>query len=413
MMRAILPILLLASVTPALADNGQAAGFLPASVARPLLERDPRVAAARAGLEAGHLDAKALESSPYQWTVNLSRQRRLTSPADGTPESHEWNAGLERTLRLPAKAKADRNIGTAAIAEARARYRIAMRDAAQELSTLWLDWLAADQARALAATSLRAAEENFAAVEKRVKAGDAAKLDANLARAELAEQRLLESSARTDANAAAARLSARFPGMTPQALPMPSPGTTQDIASWRERILAESDELKLAQAQLQSATAQAERARADRVPDPTVGIYRASEAMGRERITGISLSIPLPGGARGARSDRSLAALQAAEQEAALKRLEIDAETAAGIARAHGSLEAQQIAEDGAGAAQASYELTQKAYRLGEADLQTLLLARRQATTARSGALQAQVAALKAQFKLLVDAHLVWDLGYD
>jgi cobalt-zinc-cadmium efflux system outer membrane protein len=149
------------------------------------------------------------------------------------------------------------------------------------------------------------------------------------------------------------------------------------------------------------------------VPDPTVGVYRASEAMGRERITGISLSIPLPGGARGARSDRSQAALLAAEQEAALKRLEVEADLAANIAVARGSLEALQIAEDGAAAAQSSYELTQKAYRLGEADLQTLLLARRQATTARAGALQAQVAALKAQYKLLVDAHLVWDLKDD
>jgi cobalt-zinc-cadmium efflux system outer membrane protein len=411
MKRALLPILLLACSGAALAGSGQAAGFLPAAVARPLLERDPRVAAARAGLEAGHLEAKALESSPYEWTVNLSRQRR--SANDGTPGSREWNAGVERTLRLPAKASADRNIGGAAIAEARARYRIAMRDAAQELSTLWLDWLAAEQGHALAAASLRAAEESFAAVEKRVKAGDAARLDANLARAELAEQRLQESSARTGATAAAARLSARFPDISLQAVAMPAPSTMQDVAGWRERILAESDELMLAQAQLQSAKAQAQRTRADRVPDPTVGVYRASEAMGRERITGISLSIPLPGGARGARSDRSQAALLAAEQEAALKRLEVEADLAANIAVARGSLEALQIAEDGAAAAQSSYELTQKAYRLGEADLQTLLLARRQATTARAGALQAQVAALKAQYKLLVDAHLVWDLKDD
>jgi len=413
MMRILLATLLLSSACHALADSGQAAGFLPAAVARPLLERDPRVAAARAGLEAGHFDAKALESSPYEWTVNLSRQRRATTPADGTPASREWNAGIERTLRLPAKATADRNLGSATIAEARARYRIAMRDAAQELSTLWLDWLAAEQARTLAAASLRASEENLAAVEKRVKAGDAARLDANLARAELAEQRLLDSSARTDASAAAARLSTRFPGMVPQGVPMPAPATTEEIAIWRERILAESDELKLAQAQLQSAKAQAERARADRVPDPTVGIYRASEAMGRERITGISLSIPLPGGARGARSDRTLAALQAAEQDAALKQLEVAADVAANIALATGSLEALQIAQDGAAAAQASYDLTQKAYRLGEADLQTLLLSRRQATTARSGALQAQVVALKAQYRLLVGAHLVWELNYD
>jgi hypothetical protein len=55
----------------------------------------------------------------------------------------------------------------------------------------------------------------------------------------------------------------------------------------------------------------------------------------------------------------------------------------------------------------------QRAYTLGEAELQALLLARRQATAATTSALQARVAALKAYYGLLVDAHLIWDLAHD
>jgi len=52
----------------------------------------------------------------------------------------------------------------------------------------------------------------------------------------------------------------------------------------------------------------------------------------------------------------------------------------------------------------------QRAYALGEGDLQTLLLARRQTTAAANSALLAQVGALKAYYGLLIDAHLIWGL---
>ena len=55
----------------------------------------------------------------------------------------------------------------------------------------------------------------------------------------------------------------------------------------------------------------------------------------------------------------------------------------------------------------------QRAYTLGEAELQALLLARRQATAAMNHVLQAQVTSLKAYYGLLVDAHLIWDLEHD
>ena len=63
--------------------------------------------------------------------------------------------------------------------------------------------------------------------------------------------------------------------------------------------------------------------------------------------------------------------------------------------------------------AQESARLTQRAFTLGEADLQALLLVRRQAVDAVNAAVAARVDALRARYRLLVDARLRWSLDAD
>lgn len=383
-------------------------GLLPTATARPLVEQDPGVAAARAGLEAARQEAGILETSPYEWTARLSGQRRAV---DAGSRYREWNAGIERTLRLPDKASADRGIGQAGVVEAAARYGKARRQAARELLTLWLDWLAAVQGQELAGMNRQSAQENLNAVEQRSRAGDASKLDRNLAQAAWSEQRRVENDARTQANAAWSRLNGRFPavGHPAAAFPVPAP-VKEDTTFWRERILAESHELKIAQALLQKAQAQSGRARAEKVPDPTVGLYTASEAGGQERITGISISIPLPGEQRSLRSAQAAYLAQVSSQELELIKRQLEADIASAVATAQGTYESWRIAETGMSAMQDGASLMQRAYVLGEADLQALLLVRLQATAAAQNALAARTAALKANYQLLVDANLIWDL---
>ena len=75
-------------------------GLLPSEIARPLLEQDPGVAAARAGLEVARQEAAILDKSPYEWTTRATgQQRRL----DSGPRYNEWNIGAERTIRLRVK----------------------------------------------------------------------------------------------------------------------------------------------------------------------------------------------------------------------------------------------------------------------------------------------------------------------
>lgn len=77
---------------------------------------------------------------------------------------------------------------------------------------------------------------------------------------------------------------------------------------------------------------------------------------------------------------------------------------------ATGSFDRWRLAEQSAIRTLENGRLTQRAYSLGEVDLQALLLARRQTVEAADSALNARVLALRSYYSLLVDAQLIWDL---
>jgi cobalt-zinc-cadmium efflux system outer membrane protein len=247
-----------------------------------------------------------------------------------------------------------------------------------------------------------------------VRAGDASRLEAGLARGELLAQQRLAVLAQTRARMAWSQLRSHFAGVPPQASPLPEPGALPDDRSaWTDRILAQSDELNLALAEAARAQAQAERAQAEQTPEPTVGVFHASEAAGRERITGLSLSIPLAGAQRGRELARSLSLAEAARQQTEVVRQTLMGHIRAAFDQAEGAREGWRLAQAQAQAMADSARLVQRAYALGEADLQTLLLSRRQATQALEAALEAQIEAVRAHELLRVDAHWVWGLDHE
>jgi outer membrane protein TolC len=184
-------------------------------------------------------------------------------------------------------------------------------------------------------------------------------------------------------------------------------------AQWLQRVLEAADPLRIAEGQLRKAELTASRASADRVPDPTVGVFAASEAFRKERIVGVSVSIPLSGTYRSERMQQALQEVEVARAAVERQRRELEASLAETYADATGNLARWQLAERGATATSESARLTQRAYSLGEADLQSLLLARRQFLEASRAALEARADALRATYRLLVDAHLIWDLALE
>ncbi|MBI4696756.1 MAG: TolC family protein [Gammaproteobacteria bacterium] len=380
-------------------------------IVRPLLEAEPSVLAAHAGLDAALQKAGLLETSPYEWTPRLIGQQRRVR---GGPDYNEWNIGIERTVRLPGKKAADHKLGQAAVQLARARYGEALHEAARRFIEMWIDWLAGEQSSQIAEEGRAAIAENLAAVEKRVRAGDASRLDLSLAQADLAVQERQLKNTATTASAAWLRLSTRFPGVPHEVVPVRAPEPiTQNIEYWRDLILSSSDELKSAHAELAWAHAHAERAGAERVPDPTFGLFTASEVGGHEQITGVTLSIPIPGDARAARNAVAAAEIGVSTHEAAAIRRNLEAEVESTFATARGAYEGLLLAEKSAAFMRDNAALMQRAYVLGEASLETMLLARRQANAAMSDVVDARVKAIKASYSLQLDGHLMWDLDRD
>ena len=387
----------------------------PTELARRLIEQDAGVVEARRSLGAATYGAAALRASPYEWTTRVSAQQRRI---DGGGNSNEWNAALERSIRIGGKTAIDHQLADTELLIAQARVGEARRDAARMLADLWVDALATRRQRELWAEQLGFAEASLKAVETRRRAGDASGLDANVARADFIEVQRQLSAATTAEARAGAKLELRFPALKadrrPIADPTPlgdPPPLDLDQAQWRARILAQSEPIRIAEGLRKKAQLSAARARADRIPDPTVGVYTASEAFRNERIVGLSLSIPLSGSYRESRMQQALQEAEAAGAQVERLRRELDAEIADAYIEATGAAQRWRLASQGLSTTRDSARLTQRAYTLGEADLQTLLLARRQALDATTAAEQARVEALRWQHRLLIDAHLIWGLA--
>ncbi|MCO7624902.1 TolC family protein [Pseudomonas fluorescens] len=386
------------------------AQVLPSAIATKLLDADPRVESARANLDAAIQEAGIIKRSPYEWIVHgTSQQRRV----QGGPNYNEWTAGVERTIRLPGKSSADSDISTATLEIAEANYGEARHEAARELMLAWLNWQAAEESRQIAARGIESARESLSAVQKRSRAGDASALDVNIAKAELSDQLRAENDAKIRATTTWIALSTKFPGVERAKVVLPSPiKVTGNDESWTARIIEQSDELKRIMATAKRAEGLSGRARADKIPDPTFGVFTNSEQGNRERIYGISISMPIPSRSRSARYAQALAQEDASRHDATLVKRQLATVIAQNLAMAEGAYESYLLAKDGAQEMDINKKQVQRAYELGEADLQSLLLARRQAVAANTTALEAQVETLKTNLSLLIDAHWIWGLDH-
>ncbi len=384
------------------------AGLPPTELVQPWLQQDPNVQAALSDIEAAVHSAGMLRVSPNEWNATYSTQRRRYASA---PESNERTAQLERTIRLPNKRLLDRKLANAETQLADAGYGDALQTAAHDFVELYTQWAGAVRARELMQEQITFGEESLRVVRLRQRAGDASTLEVNAIEADAAEIRRRMSNAISEERKALASLKIRFPGADVKPLALAEPGNIEEPEDvWKARILAISDPLKRAQIQLDQAELTASRARADRLPDPTVGVFAASEAYSNEKIVGFSLSVPIPGRYRNHQLGFALNKVNTARAMRDRQQRLVEMEVAETYADAIGNYERWRLAEESAAKTRESANLTQRAYSLGEVDLQTLLLSRRQAVEAADSALDARVSALKSYNTLLVDAHLIWGL---
>jgi len=392
----------------------QAQSYLPSEAAvRVAVEQSPTVQAADAARRGAQARADGLRVGPHETVIRASGQRRWTHDGSGQRFT-EGQIAIERPLRLWGKAAVDAELAEATRATGRLAAQDARHETARQLLALWFAALRAGQVRQAAQGNADAAAELANITERRLRVGDAARLEAELAAAEQARMQAALAGAEAAQTSARADLCARFPDLCPMAststdaatLPTPPSGSETQL---RLRYIEHSHEYLLAQSEEALALHQARRTDLERRPDPTVGVFATSERGGSERIAGISISLPL-----GSVQRQSQAAAALADADAALsRRLAVERRLGAEFdvlwsqlkgKRAAATAQAQTVTLQ-----RSATDRAMRAYRAGESGLADLLAARRVLAEAVLAERMSHIDTLESDSRLRLDLHEMWD----
>jgi outer membrane protein, heavy metal efflux system len=369
----------------------------------------PEVRAARSGITAGEATQRRISAGSHETTLRLLGQQR-TIREDQNHRFGEWDVTLERPVRLPGKAAIDERLGAGEAERMRTLYGDALHEGGRGLLKAWFGWAREDAVARQWREQGALLREQLAIVEKRVRAGDAPRLETGLAEAALAGAESGRHQAELKARLATNTLTQSYAGIPlPETLPSIAPQAVEgDAAGWRAAILEHNHELAVARRETALAKLHGERARAELTPDPAFGVRAASERGGAERLVGLSFSIPFAGPARNARSDEAAAQAAAAEQREAaiLRKIALEADNT--LATAQAAWQGWQSAGLAAERMRANADLLGRAYALGEAPLGEVLAARRLALEAGLSATLARLDAAESRYRLLLDAHQLW-----
>jgi len=379
----------------------------PVTPTREVIAALPQVQAARAGVALAQARRQQLDAGVHEWNLKLGAQQRKESAG---PEHAESDWALERGVRWGDKARTDRDLGVAGEAAGQSAYADAWHEAVRGLVKAWYDWLRERSAAAVLAQQATVAQEQLQVAARRVKAGDAPRMDQLMAQAELDRAQAAEQLARGREQMQRQELLKRYPGLAVDAAPVTTqlPTLPSPAQDWLHRIVADNHEIELAEAEARQARLRSERARLDTRPDPLLGVRAARERGGQENVVGVYVTIPLPGAWREGEQRAMLAQADAAEQRLADTRRRVEAAAQRVVLQASHTVAAaqRQVAVQQALADVA--QLSAKAYGLGEVTLTEALQARRTALDAALAAEAARWDAQEAVTRLLVDAHRLW-----
>jgi len=374
------------------------------------LHSNVNVTTAETGVKVEQANQQRWEAGNHEFSLRAGTARRNVMSTE--QRLKEWDVALERPIRLPNKARIDYDIGETGVTRAENALSDARHEASRVLLRLWFNW---QRERAQAAQwqqQVDILEQQAAMTEKRVQAGDAPRMELNLARAAVAQAAVALQQAKVRTGLAANDLIRQFPDMvlperTESAVPQ---AVEHDLAYWRARVLESNHELTMVQAEARGQLLLAQRARADRVADPTIGVRYSSEMGGNERVTGVYMVVPFSFGVRGAIAEGAgyQAEISAEREVAVRRRLETDVLNA--YSQSVGNYETWRQAHEAAASVRQNADLMARAYSLGESSLSDVLTARRLALESSLAETVAQLDANEARYRLLLDAHLLWPL---
>ena len=372
------------------------------------LDAHPAVVAAEARVSVASAEADALARGPHEFTLSTAYVRRSV---DREGRFDEYDATLSRAVRLPGKARLDREIGVAGLVAARNRAEDARHQTALLLAQIWWDWLGAAEEARIDQQAVQNYTRMLAATRRRVALRDAAQLEADQADAALGTARIAAEQSAGRAAVARTRLASQFPALPlPESPPeVPRPDVEEiGIEALGAKVVARSHEIAAAEAEARKASTATERARAERFADPSLGLRLFSERNGAERGAGLVLSMPLGGGHRQALADRAAAEAGAARAEADAARFAVNEMATTDMVEARFRYQAWMRAREAVNAQVAALLKLRTGQSAGEIGLVDVLLGERQVHDAFRMEVLARTEAQRALTRLRIDSHELW-----
>jgi outer membrane protein TolC len=381
----------------------------PEQVARESILGHPANAAAMAAQGGQYARAEAIRTGPAETQLRLTPQyRRVRDPSDNFAEGQ---IGVERPLRLWGKADADAALADATIQSADIGLQDARHELSRELLGLWFGALRARTEVQAQSNALEQATDLVRIVKSRVRHGDAAVLDLQLASSDMERSRAAALAAQAGERSAVAAIRARFPLVrlpdgVPQRLPADIDG---DRVGLRQAYIEASHELRLARAEGERVQQLARRVGLERYPDPMVGAFVSIERGGAERVAGVNLIVPLGGSYR--RANAQAAAADATHAAARYSQAERKAESEFDLQweLMQGNRQAADAMLAASAQQGAAYDKVRRAYAMGEAGVADVLAAKRARDEVQRQASLAVIDAAQSRYRLELDLHRLWD----
>ncbi len=180
-------------------------------------------------------------------------------------------------------------------------------------------------------------------------------------------------------------------------------------AEWLERIIAGNHEIELADTRAAGMQVTAERAGRNRLADPSLGLRYSDNLDGNRKVVGLQFAMPIGGGARTAEAAIARSEARMAAAEAAGSRALVDAAARSAISDARLRYRAWRDLQETH--VQQQTERHRRDTRLrtrGIRDRADARTARRSALESQLALESAQLQALRAHARVLLDAHLLW-----
>ena len=411
-MKTLATLLVLLCTSPVIAAETNYTDLPPLSQIDEALNSHLNVVNAETGIKIEQVNQRKWRSGNYEFNLRAGTgQRKIGLPEDQT--LREWDIAIERPLRLPNKMLIDSGIGDEGVNRAEQALGDAYHETGRILLHFWFNWQR-EQAQTLQwQQQTDILKQQASTTEKRFQAGDAPKMEWNQAVAAVSQASVALQQAKLRAQLAEAEFTRQFPRilMPPKPIlstPLP---IEHDFSYWKDQILDHNHEVELAKSENRIQQMLAERSRADRLPDPTVGLRYSNEMGGNEKVTSLYLSVPISFGLRGNNAQHAEYLAEIANNREVATRRRLEGDVYAAYAQAVSSYQTWQQAQEAADCMRKNAELVTRAYTLGESNLSDTLTARRLALESTLTENVAQFDANETRYRLLLDAHQLWQMS--